>query len=89
MTPRLTERQAIAVAKRALDADAGKNVSSYYGPYTAKLEECRWVVTGHTPPQSLAGDAHVAVAADTGKTEVWPIMRTDPRKVDKLHPKRR
>jgi hypothetical protein len=88
-TPRITETKAITLARHALDADAGKKVSAFYPRYTARLEECRWIVTGHTPPQSIAGDAHVAVAADTGKTEVWPIMRTDPEKIDKLHPRRR
>jgi hypothetical protein len=88
-TPRITENRAITLAKAALDADAGKKVSSFYTRYTARMEKCRWIVTGHTPPQSVAGDAHVAVAADTGKTEVWPIMRTDPQKLDKLHPRQR
>jgi hypothetical protein len=85
----VTQQHAITLAKDALDADFGKKISPYFPRYTATFENCRWIVTGHTPPRSLGGDAHVAVAADTGKTEVWPIMRTDPQKLQKLHPKPR
>ena len=79
--PKLTKFQAIRVAQAAFEKSHPKGAAGYY-TWTAAFRDCTWFVAGRTPPQALGGDARVTVHARSGKAVVFPIMRTDPRKIE-------
>jgi hypothetical protein len=77
---KVMQPQAISIAKREFEKTRRKGAAAYYR-WTAERHDCIWFVTGHTPPQSWAGDARVDIDAQTGKATVHPVLRTDPRKI--------
>jgi hypothetical protein len=79
--PRITQAQAIRIGKQAFVRDWGKQFAPNYPRWTAQLEECTWLVIGHTPPDNISGDANVKVDAQTGKAVVGPIVQTDKEKL--------
>jgi hypothetical protein len=81
---KITRSEAIRIAKRGFAVEHGRAAAAWYAPWVAQFHDCIWSVIGRTPPQSLSGDAHVDVAADSGRAIVQPIMRTDPSKVRHL-----
>src|SRR5881396_3982910 len=85
--PRITQAEAIRIAKRQLARDLGAKAVAYFGPYTAELRDCVWRIRGATPPQDVSGDVFISVNARTTKAHVEARLRTDPRKLGKLSEK--
>src|SRR5438477_12250414 len=79
--PKITQAQAIRIAKQQFDKDWGKRAAAYYPRWTAQLQDCTWLVIGHTPPDDISGDARVGVDAETGQAVVGSIVRTDSEKL--------
>ena len=79
--PKITRAEAIRIGKQAFARDWGKKAAAWYPRWTAELENCTWMVIGHTPPDDVSGDANVQVGAETGKAAVGPIVRTDTNKL--------
>jgi hypothetical protein len=80
--PRITSTEAIRIAKREFDKQRVDSASAWY-KWAVQRRDCTWLVIGHTPPDAWSGDAHVDVDAQSGKAIVYPILRTDPRKIPK------
>lgn len=87
--PRITQADAIRIAKQQVAKEFDAKAVTYFGPYTAKLEDCTWVVRAPTPPRDVSGDIRVSVNARTGRAHMEPRMRTDPRKLEKVYDKPR
>ncbi|MFZ1220406.1 MAG: hypothetical protein WAO00_14010 [Chthoniobacterales bacterium] len=86
---RITKSDAIHIAKRQIAREFDPKAVTYFGPYTAELRDCTWTIRGATPPRDVSGDVFVYVNARTGRAQVEPRLRTDPRKFDKVYGKRR
>jgi hypothetical protein len=81
--PRITQVEAIRIAKRQFDKDLGN--AAWYHSWTAEWQhDCTWLVIGHTPPDAVSGDARVGVDAETGKAVVGPIVQTDKEKLRRM-----
>jgi len=72
--PRITQASAIHIAKQQVAKEFDAKAVSYFGPYTAKLEDCIWVVRASTPPRDVSGDIRVSVDARTGRARMEPRM---------------
>src|SRR5436305_8877765 len=81
---RVTQAEAIRNGQRAFIRDWGKKFAANYPRWTAELENCTWLVIGHTPPDDVAGDANVEVDAETGKAVVGSIVRTNTEKLRRM-----
>lgn len=82
--PRITQAEAIRIGKQAFVRDWGKQFAAKYPRWTAQLENCTWMVIGHTPPDNVGGDARVGVDAESGKAVVGPIVQTDHEKLRRM-----
>jgi hypothetical protein len=87
--PRITQAEAVRIAKRQIAKEWDSKAVTYFGPYTAALRDCIWLVRAATPPRDASGDVFISVSARTGVAHVEPRMRTDPRKLERLYEKRR
>ena len=87
--PRITQADAIRVAKQEIAKEFGAKAVSHFGPYTVKLEDCRWIVRAATPPRDVSGDVLVSINARTGVARMEPRMRTDPHKLERVYGKPR
>ena len=86
---RVTQTDAIRIAKQQVAKEFESKAVSYFGPYTAKLRDCTWTVRAATPPRDISGDVFVSVSARTGRAQMEPRLRTDPDKFKRLHEKPR
>jgi hypothetical protein len=83
--PRITQSDAIRIAKQRIAQEFDASAVSYFGPYTATLGDCTWLVRAATPPRDVSGDVFVSVSARTGRARMEPRLRTDPRKLEKVY----